>query len=73
MRNRSPSVARQYASIILLVGMVTAAIAAIVTFNGDPTLGLQICAGGMVVAVVILLFGGLIVAASQKGSGDDTA
>jgi len=66
MSSGRPTVARQYASIILLIGMVSAGIAAVVSFNGDTTLALQVCAGGVTFAIMILLFGSLIVAASNK-------
>lgn len=50
---------------ILFVGMVTSAFALIVSIGGNTTLGLQICGGGVVIALILFILGGLAVAANK--------
>ena len=63
MKNSVPP-SRQFAAIILLIGMASSGLAAGFSLSGDTNGALLICAGGIGLAVIVLLFGGLIVAAS---------
>jgi len=64
--SRRPTPARQYALLIIMIGMIASGFAAIVALLGEITIALYICAGSMGLAVIVLLFGGLVVAASDK-------
>ncbi len=62
MASREPTPARLMAGLILLIGMVTSGIAAVVALSGNSTLSVQVCGIGAAVAVVCLLVGAFLVA-----------
>lgn len=63
--NPGRQIARQFASLILMVFMIAAGIGAVLSVGGNTTLALQICAGSIGVSVLILLVGGYLVAANR--------
>jgi len=66
--SRRPTPARQYATLIIMIGMISSGIAALVALAGQTNMALMVCAGGLVVAVLVLLLGGLVVAATDDDS-----
>jgi len=52
---------RQFASLILLLLMVGAGIAALLALAGRSGTSIAVCGGALVVCVVVLILGGLIV------------
>jgi len=66
MSRRSPTPARQYATLILMIGMISSGFAAVVALNGNINIALAVCGGALALAVLVLLLGGLVVAASRE-------
>ncbi|PJF22151.1 MAG: hypothetical protein CUN56_07440 [Phototrophicales bacterium] len=62
---QNPTPARRFAGLILLIGMITSGASASVALAGNTTLSLQICLGGVGVAIIMLLIGGVLVALSK--------
>lgn len=62
---QSNPVARQFAMLMLFVILVTSGIGLSATVAGNMTLTLQICGGGLAVAVVILLIGAFFTGKSR--------
>lgn len=63
--NPGRQIARQFASLILMVFMIGSGIAAVLSIGGNTTLALQVCGGSIGVSVLILLAGGYLVAANR--------
>ena len=59
------NVARQFAGIILFIGMIASGIAASFALAGNITGSLYVCGGALVVAVLVLLLGGLAVGSNK--------
>lgn len=55
------SIARQFAGIILFIGMLASGLAASLALAGNTTGSLYVCGGAFVLAVVVLVVGGLAV------------
>lgn len=68
--NASGPVARQFAGVILLIGMIASGLAAAVALAGRPQLSLLVCGGALLLALVILMVGGLVVASNQDDGED---
>lgn len=61
------SVSRQFAGIILFIGMVASGLAAAMALAGNVSLSLMICGGAVVLAVLVLVIGGVVVASNEPG------
>ena len=66
--SESPTPARSFANLILLIGFISAGIATFLSLSGNAQKGLYVCLGGAGVAVAVLLLGGLVVGANRKNT-----
>lgn len=65
MQQTPSPLARQTATLILLIGMVGSGAAAAISLIGNPELGLQVCLGSVGLALIVLLVGGLMIASNR--------
>lgn len=59
------NLAKQIATLMILVAMIASGMAAALTVGGRTQLALQICLGSIGVNILILLIGGIVVATSR--------
>jgi membrane protein implicated in regulation of membrane protease activity len=65
MRRESNPIARQFATLILMVMMVAGGAAAFAALVGATNLSLQICGGAIFISVAILVMGAFVVARTR--------
>lgn len=60
---------RQFANLILLIGLVASAIALSLALTGRTALSVQVCGVAILFALAVLIFGGLVVASNKRDEG----
>lgn len=76
MEGETSGVARRFAAIIIMIGMLASGLAAAAALAGWSQLSVQICGVALLLGVVILILGGVLVSATKTSDegveGDDT-